>query len=1088
MKQITASLLLLLPFLAVAQTSTTVEETINLKDGTTGFVVRLRAEEGITADSDYTFPASNGGQAVVSAPETVTASPTYTVAQSGVYFVDTTAGAITFEVPDVGDADTGDYYRIFKYGGANDVTIQTVSVEVGKIGGSDTKVLSDTGAGIELLFDSTASTYRITQDNTASLGGSYVTVDGTTPLTASWDAGSFDIQAETFTSDVTTGTSPLAVSSTTLVSNLNVQYVGGLTSANLLDRTNHTGTQTASTISDFDTEVSTNTDVAANTSARHDAVTVSGAYDYITLSGQDIVRGQVDLTTDVTGVLPDANVAGDLTVAGGTIGTSAITLVQSASPAPTSEGVIEWDSDDDKLTVGDGVGTAVIGPFWQDTGTLSPVTQPDNFSLVTDAGGVGAITLTSTTGVIALTSNSVGSPMTVDTENSLEIQLGDSGGTQSLSILDSGSTEVAAIDSDGVIFATGIDKPSGASEVFNIQNSGAGDMELQVDGTAVLAPLLTSLADGDVLEYDSTSGDFVNVPHYVGDLANGLSQNRPQISVVSNGVDTVTVSVTVDGGGDLVYYYDKTPWVLDTDPTAATVTLDLTGATPTRPVLNYVYVIPSTTPGVLDLKASQVRPNANPGEESGVIMFKVGTYDAATAFDDTNPESETNAKALAQRYTELVDGPNERSRISHIGERIRTFAATWESGTQLTGTNGTTSTTPFSGTAATLDFTVGSGASWQMHLQSTVATTLDGGGTGDLWYIYRSDTGAFVPVDTIADLTGVTMGDGTSTFDAGDYAGFEIVVLGTSGDDGGSTVSQKTIIIPSYSVYSSLSDSINDVNNYAITSIPNLFVPASFRVGRLVLSRSGGAGTTWTVQEIQDRRGQLLSAASGGGGVVTSGTVFSDATLRINNATDNTKQIALSAAAITTATTRTYTAPNDSGTWMIRDAAAAAPVANQIPYYLSANDLTSGSTLTYSGTLLSLTESATLGDAAADTLTVNATTTFNGLSYVDLTATTPTGAISWNCNTDQVYEVTLTANRTITLNQTPEPGAVYTLIVNQDGVGGYTLTFSDAGSAAFLFPSGVDPVVANGANEITIISFVCNSDGDLLGMASYDFE
>lgn len=35
------------------------------------------------------------------------------------------------------------------------------------------------------------------------------------------------------------------------------------------NRTNHTGTQTASTISDFDTEVSNNTDVAANTAARH---------------------------------------------------------------------------------------------------------------------------------------------------------------------------------------------------------------------------------------------------------------------------------------------------------------------------------------------------------------------------------------------------------------------------------------------------------------------------------------------------------------------------------------------------------------------------------------------------------------------------------------------------------------------------------------------------------------------------------------------------------------------------------------------------------------------------------------------------
>jgi len=39
----------------------------------------------------------------------------------------------------------------------------------------------------------------------------------------------------------------------------------------------------------------------------HDAVTVSGTPDYITLSGQDIVRGLIVLTTDISGVLPVAN-------------------------------------------------------------------------------------------------------------------------------------------------------------------------------------------------------------------------------------------------------------------------------------------------------------------------------------------------------------------------------------------------------------------------------------------------------------------------------------------------------------------------------------------------------------------------------------------------------------------------------------------------------------------------------------------------------------------------------------------------------------------------------------------------------------
>lgn len=55
------------------------------------------------------------------------------------------------------------------------------------------------------------------------------------------------------------------------------------------DRGNHTGTQTANTISDFDTEVSNNTDVAANTAARHDAATVTDTADIdLTLVGQNI--------------------------------------------------------------------------------------------------------------------------------------------------------------------------------------------------------------------------------------------------------------------------------------------------------------------------------------------------------------------------------------------------------------------------------------------------------------------------------------------------------------------------------------------------------------------------------------------------------------------------------------------------------------------------------------------------------------------------------------------------------------------------------------------------------------------------------
>jgi hypothetical protein len=55
----------------------------------------------------------------------------------------------------------------------------------------------------------------------------YVQVDGSNPLTANWDAGSFQIRAETFQSDIATGTAPLTVASTTLVTNLNADKLDG---------------------------------------------------------------------------------------------------------------------------------------------------------------------------------------------------------------------------------------------------------------------------------------------------------------------------------------------------------------------------------------------------------------------------------------------------------------------------------------------------------------------------------------------------------------------------------------------------------------------------------------------------------------------------------------------------------------------------------------------------------------------------------------------------------------------------------------------------------------------------------------------
>lgn len=64
--------------------------------------------------------------------------------------------------------------------------------------------------------------------------------NGSRPLTANWDAGSYKITAQQLESDVATGTSPLVVASTTLVSNLNAQYLNGLASSKFIRNDNIT--------------------------------------------------------------------------------------------------------------------------------------------------------------------------------------------------------------------------------------------------------------------------------------------------------------------------------------------------------------------------------------------------------------------------------------------------------------------------------------------------------------------------------------------------------------------------------------------------------------------------------------------------------------------------------------------------------------------------------------------------------------------------------------------------------------------------------------------------------------------------------
>ena len=120
----------------------------------------------------------------------------------------------------------------------------------------------------------------------------YLLVAGSRSLTGNWDAGSHRITAQTFTSDVATGTAPLTVSSTTLVSHFNADQLDGNDAADI-DYSFVTG-------NDGDTDVSAAeleelTDGSTTTLHDHDVTGMTNwpTVDYSYVSGNDAA-------TDVT--------------------------------------------------------------------------------------------------------------------------------------------------------------------------------------------------------------------------------------------------------------------------------------------------------------------------------------------------------------------------------------------------------------------------------------------------------------------------------------------------------------------------------------------------------------------------------------------------------------------------------------------------------------------------------------------------------------------------------------------------------------------------------------------------------------------
>lgn len=78
--------------------------------------------------------------------------------------------------------------------------------------------------------------------------------------------------------------------------------------------------------------------------------------------------------------------------------------------------------------------------------------------------------------------------------------------------------------------------------------------------------------------------------------------------------------------------------------------------------------------------------------------------------------------------------------------------------------------------------------------------------------------------------------------------------------------------------------------------------------------------------------------------------------------------------------------------------------------------------------------------------------------------------IAWDLSQNQVASVTLTAAATLSNPTNKVDGAVYILIVRQDGTGGRTLSFS----SDYKFAGGTAPTLTTTASKADIMTFVCD--------------
>jgi len=291
--------------------------------------------------------------------------------------------------------------------------------------------------------------------------------------------------------------------------------------ATLLARANHTGTQVASTISDFDTEVSNNTDVAANTTHK-----TSSGVDH-TYIGQSVVATASPGFTKVT-VGIAASATGEIDIKGTTSGTVTLKVGDAAGTYDLTLPTDNGDANQALITDGSGA-TSWATPSTVDDTAYNATSWNDNND---------AATKNSIRDKVETMDTAIGLNTAKNTNVPTALSLGTVNGTTVSITSDSGADDVtlpAATTTDaGMLTASLFDEiDANTAKVTNATHTG------EVTGSTTLTIANKTGADtGICTGTKGTSGDLAEW-NADGDIVDGPT---PPTGTILGTTDTQTLT------------------------------------------------------------------------------------------------------------------------------------------------------------------------------------------------------------------------------------------------------------------------------------------------------------------------------------------------------------------------------------------------------------------------------------------------------------------------------------------------------------------------------------------------------------------